>query len=283
MQSLNLLEQHPSVQDLNLHTNHVNNAKANHNRLRINAGPLHVPSESPNTKRGTVTVKATVGRQEAVTVLRPNIISSELGRMRTPSLLAPCSGTKPPLSGVLTTADKNKNFGDTTPLQLPHVSSGTSEVPPPATTPSIPNAKITNSKGMNIPPQKVRRASSLVSTEFSFDPPHSDMESVSLYSCSCCHVTRPSRGGSEVNASDYDNLTSISQRTSNRPHSATPKVAASVSTSKVRQLERALGQERESRVLAQNALAEIQRRQLLLLSKLSDNERSQLASLMAAP
>lgn len=137
------------------------------------------------------------------------------------------------------------------------------------------------------------RPSSLVTSKVSFEA--TDAESFSVYSCSCCHAKplsshlRPSTSASSKKAaslrhsirsatplSQYENMTSVSQRPSNHPSQA------SVTSTKLRTLEAELIRERESRQKTLSDLEAVRKRQQLLLSKLTPAEREQFKELLSA-
>jgi hypothetical protein len=108
-----------------------------------------------------------------------------------------------------------------------------------------------------------------VSTCFSYEA--SDAETFSMYSCSCCKAKPPSTACSHPSV--YDNLTSVSQRPSNNG-------SLSLTTEKLKVLENELRKEREDRLSTQKELELIRKRQMFLLSKLTQEERDQLQKLM---
>lgn len=260
-QQQQVLQAHPSVQDLDIDTYRVNPAKAHYHNLIINNGPLHAPSEHGKSS----VVKKSVPKNQTVKVAKneENLKLAALAR-RIPSEIAAPLASLP--QGV---ADKPSSAVGQ-PNKFTVRSASSSQAVRPASKGTAPLPQSTTTKAALPPVPQPRRPSSTVSSAISYEA--SDAESFSVYSCSCCHVKVPSSNASSaVHASDYDNLTSISQRPSNHP---------SVSSSKLRVLEDELKKEREDRIKTQSELESIRVRQQFLLSKLSKEERDQLKKLM---
>jgi hypothetical protein len=297
------LAMHPSVQDLDMDLTKVNPRKVHYHKLVINSGPLHEPSDHGRNSL----VKKNVPKGQTVTITRNDanlkaaaralLVPSEIGGRQgiippAPTVKKSAGGAPPPLlspvsassgsplgasagsqgvvkrpssingtnhnKGFKLTSDKLAGLSTTASSQDGHL---------PIPLPPVLGASTSSNRAG---PPAPRRASSIVSSKVSFAA--TDAESFSMYSCSCCHVRPPS---SYVgNASEYDNLTSVSQRPSN--HTS----VASISSTKLRKLEDDLKKEREDRLKTQHDLSVIQQRQMLLLSKLSDDERRKLEALV---
>lgn len=298
------LAMHPSVQDLDMDLTRVNPRKVHYHKLVINSGPLHEPSDHGRSSL----VKKNVPKGQTVTTIRNDanlkaaaralLIPSEVGAgskgITIPPVLKKTGGVPPLTSPVSASSESplgastgsqgggvvkrpssiqntnhNKRGPKLTSDRLAGLSATSSQEGLPIPLPPVLGASASSNKvGAYIPAP--RRASSIVSSKVSFAA--TDAESFSVYSCSCCHVRPPS---SYVgNASDYDNLTSVSQRPSN--HTS----VVSISSTKLRKLEDDLKQERKDRLKTQQDLAVIQQRQALLLSKLSEDERNKLDALV---
>lgn len=303
------LAMHPSVQDLDMDLTKVNPRKVHYHKLIINSGPLHAPSDhgrnslvKKNVPKGQ-TVTTTKNDANLKAAARAMLVPSEVnGGIR---VLPPPSktqqGQQQPLSSPLSastgsplgashgnvvvkrpSSTHNTNHNAAAKLRLTSDKlaglSTTASSQDGVQASAIPLPPVLGAsgnggaRGVAVPPAP-RRAASIVSSKVSFAA--TDAESFSVYSCSCCHVRPPS---SYVgNASEYDNLDSVSQRPSNHP---SVKSTVSISSTKLRKLENDLMKEREDRLKTQQELSLIQQRQMLLLSKLSPEERNKLDALV---
>lgn len=300
--SQTVLAQHPSVQDLDMDVSRINPRKVHYHKLVINNGPLHEPSEhgrhsvaKKNVPKGQ-TVKVIRNDANLKAAAKGLLVPSEVmggvrvvpkkksatGNIPTTSMPSPLAAmdaekgqsvvvNKRPSSthgsGLSTSSNNNKLR--LTSDRLAGLSTTASVDAVPRALPPMPTTTLPAVSGPPVP----RRPQSIVSSKVSFVA--TDAESFSVYSCSCCHVKPPSSYAGH--ASDYDNLTSISQRPSNHP---SQRSTVSISSTKLRKLEDDLRREREDRLKTQQDLSTIQQRQQLLLSKLSDDERRRLEELV---
>jgi hypothetical protein len=296
MNTHQLLDQHPSVQALNIANNAVDGAKVATHRRNINARPFTTASAVLAAHKGGLKDE----KNKRVTVVRnENNISA---------------------AAVAAAADRSEKFKVTATTKLASVKGLPSKsVPLPPLVPSAPTAAAARDDD----DKPKGSARSLVSSApSSFDASSSHARSYSDYSCSCCHPrktlsskcsyssaavnskhsTAPSAFSStSVPASAYENMSSISERMAkmrgdkhvtvqshagggkgDRDSKAPSALTGSMTSSKLRDLESELEQERKQRKHTEEELASIKARQELLLSKLSDKDREDVRKLVAA-
>ena len=270
-----ILNEHPSVQDLDVKCGRLNEMKVLRNAMMANSGPLtsgHVPK---NAKKEAKDQTTKVFKHDANLIAAANRPRSDI--------VAPKPKKQPPTAPPVKKAVPS-NSGSA-------IAASTASR---SKTPSLPPVSNTKSAGSTKKPPP-----SVVTSVLSYEG--TDAESFSMYSCSCCGVRPPSSVVSKPyskvpsvvpsstcdNLSAYENLTSISQRiaqdekahrSSRRHHHRKDGDGTStVASTKLRDLETQLAQEREDRERTQQELKAIQERQLLLMSKLSDREREEFA------
>ena len=277
MNQQQLLQLHPSVQDLAIAApaGATNPNKAHFHKLVINSGPLHQPSDSGLKKKRVAkdqTVK--IVKNEANLLLAAQC-RSDVGKFQVTNTATNDKS--------MASAGKNLGSSLTGSNKKKHDQANDDKLPPlpPASTSSGSVPKVVGGNNNKQPccehKHNKRPTSGITASIVSVDDGGSEAESFSMYSCSCCHV----RPGSSRNSnfSEYEHMTSISQRPSNHP-SAVGGKAASVTSTKLRSLESELNKEREDRERTQKELELIKQRQNFLLSRLTEEERLKLSSLM---
>ncbi len=286
MNQQNILQQHPSVQDLSILAPGaaVNPSKAHFHSLVINSGPLHQPSDSGVKKKQvpkdqTVKVIKNEANLMAAALCRSDVGKFKVTNTATNNSSSSSAVKKPGDSGDTkrsgassTGADKLPPIGSAGKTLSSAVAGGTGA--PPTVGNNTTGAKAGDS-GAKPPCGHQRPPSTITTSVVSVKDAASDAESFSMYSCSCCNVRPASSRNS--NYSEYENMTSVSQRPSNHPSAGK---AASVTSSKLRTLESELNRERVDREKTQKELELIKQRQNFLLSRLTEEEREKLANLM---
>lgn len=293
MNTHKLLDQHPSVQALNIATGGINPNKAAMHSQRINARPFTTASAVLAAHKGgrkdAKGTRLTVERNEDN--IRAAAVAAQAARAT--------SGGNFRVTATTKLAEKRGLPVAAPPVELPSVR------PPPSE-----NVK-------NLTRSKDETASLVSSRPSSFAANSSHADSYSDYSCSCCHpkktpsttvavssraamskatgsVAPSAFSSTSVPLSAYENMTSISERIAKQQHGSggaprlprsnagASSLTGSMTSSKLKLLEDELAQERQHRIMTEKELKEIKARQELLLSRLTEEEREEVRKAAAA-
>lgn len=300
MNTHQLLDNHPSVQALNITTGKVNPAKAQMHARVINARGFTTTSAVEAAHKGAA--KDCKGQKVVVVRHEENITAALQAKMEA-AARAKKAASQPKAAQMPPEVVAAASQPELPPIGKPPKHGGAQRAPAPA--------------GSRSKKPGLSRAS-LVSSVESFDATSSRADSYTEYTCSCCHPRAASSVGpvsssactsqgrrstapssvmttGSVPLSAYENMSSISERIAKqRSKKAVPsqsgiattltvetrRTGDSMTSSKLRVLENELSAEREQRKRTEHELEEIKLRQQQLLSRLSANDQAKVAEIV---